>query len=935
MNKINFLSYNLSDDRLYQEKTSILNVNFEWKSTETLTKVWIELLYKGETVVNAVCLKEDLTQSVNSTYKAKFELTPPFNVPDGIYEIRIGANEDCQDDCLIIGELQIGAPIKEIEPYNVIVTNTLIPNEIQKDIPFEVSADITFSNKISFPTSAYLSLWKDELLYDVIEGNINVTSDNKNVKFSTCLTNDLPIGEYQVKIGIHNVKTVSTETKIIFVVGTDTVRGKYHKPMSYGNYFVKSSGKEHFWYVNQFGAMIWDGEPYIPFGGMFVPKYLRQYDKNNPEVNKANFEQDKADLDELRAAGINDLYIGANIMLVTPTWAYKYFIDYLEKTGWKYGIQGDTKKSNYGSVYYPFATEKTSFLKVDNITNSGIVTLKRDTKFANFFNKEKNFVYIVVDNETEEMIDFGVSAMQVDSDNNIIMLADVKLQNNNNHTVYFAPEVYRRMGAGANYWDEPQKTYDYIETVFSRLETGDNFRFVVDLLNNESGIYNNLELGRFSDDQFNRIFADWLEDKYKSIDALNNAWITTPALLSFDEASKLIPVYTSPKDENNNSYSYCVNISNGAGYKADTHFGVLWNDYLDARDELYLEFMNKSSDTAKKHLNVPQIYKHVSVQRKYYINKNFVGGFDGLGSEAYESIETVTNQFAITSAQNNQFARTAWNLVTETNNHENVMGKYESGQWSYVSKEDMHLRFNKALELGMKGIFDFLLADRPDIGGKLGMAYSWIINKHVIQWAKEYKEYLHNPKTIRELVSRKYKDEVFYYYPPNKNWWAKVNERSCVLLTDDCYPFKRLKTEKEIHVLSTEDLSVDTRLIFINLNDAPYSKVYGPQLSDFINQNHDDKRICVLGHRNDMGTIPEIDKYYTTEKVSINNGTEVVQILKPTETSEILRTTSDGKPWALKDGNVYIVSTNSFETSTGDFGTLHYVDDLGITAIEF
>ena len=931
MNKINLLSYNLSSDRLYQEKTLILNVNFEWNSTETLTKVWIELLYKGETVVKKVCLLEDLIQSVDSIYKARFELTPPFNAPNGVYELQICANEDCQDDCLIIGKLQIGAPIKEIEPYKVVITNSLIPSEIQKDIPFEISADITFSNKISFPTSAYLSLWKDELLYDVIEGNINVTSNNKNVKFSACLTNDLPIGEYQVKIGIHNVKMVSTETKIISVVGTDTVRGKYHKPMSYGNYFVKSSGKEHFWYVNQFGAMIWDGEPYIPFGGMFVPKYLRQYDKNNPEVNKANFEQDKADLDELRAAGINDLYIGANIMKVVPTWVYKYFIDYLENTGWRYGIQGDTLQNRKGSVYYPRCLDDSNSLRVQNVTESGIVSLTTDAKFTRRFIEEKNAVYVVIEDATGEMVDSGCSEMFKNEDGNVLMSADIKLQNNNSHTVCFAPQFFQDLLTVANFWNKPNNTYSFVRKVFSRLETGDNFRFVVDLLNNESGIHNHIETARFADDEFNRIYADWLEKKYKSIDELNNVWIINPAISSFDEASKLIPVYTSPKDENNNSYSYYVNMSNGIGYKVDTHFGVSWNDYLDARDELYLAFMNKSSDIAKKHLNVPQIYKHVSVQRKYYINKNLVGGFDGLGSEAYESIDTVTNQFAITSAQNNQFVRTAWNLVTETNNHENVMGKYNSGQWSYVSKEDMHTRFNKALELGMKGIFDFLLADRPDIEGKLGMAYSWIINKHVIEWAKEFKKILYNPEFVSKLVGRKYKDEVFYYFPPNRNWWMKPNERGCVQLADDCYPFKRLKTEKGVHILSTEDLSVDTRLIFINLNDSPYSKVYGPELSNFINQNHKDKKICILGHRNDLGTIPQIDKYYTTEKVSINNGTEVVQILKPTETSEILRTTFDGKPWALKDGDIYIVATDSFETSVGDFGTLHYVDDLGVT----
>lgn len=931
MNKINLLSYNLSDDRLYQEKTSILNFDFEWNSIEELTKVWIELLYKGEMVVNAVCLKEDLTQSVNSTYKAKFELTPPFNAPDGIYEIRIGANEDCQDDCLIIGELQIGAPIKEIEPYNVIITNSLIPSEIQKDIPFEVSADVTFSNKISFSTSAYLSLWKDGLLYDVLEGNINVASQNKNVKFSACLTNDLPIGEYQVKIGVHNVKCENPEDIATYVSQTDTVRSKYHKPMSYGNYFVKSSGKEHFWYVNQFGAMIWDGEPYIPFGGMFVPKYLRQYDKNNPEVNKAHFEQDKADLEELKAAGICDLYIGANIIDVTPTWVFEYFINYLEKNDWKYGIQGDTAKNKRGSVYYPRATEKSGQFKINNISENGEVTLTINPSFAGNINFQKNAVYVILDDTTGELSDSGIIKITKNDNEELILTANVKVNSNNSHTIYFSPEFYQRLGDAVNYWDEPEITHDRTNIVYSRMKSGDNLRFIIDIHNNECGIYNSIETGRFSDEKFNSLFAEWLRNKYNTISELNEAWKTKPELLTFEEASQLIPVYTSNKDDNNSSFSYFVNMNTGAAYFIDTHNGVSWNDYLDARDDLYLDFMNIAADIVKKHLNVPVIYKHVSVHRRYFINKNMIGGFDGMGSEAYGCLDKVSNQFVCTSALNNQFAKTAWNLITETNNLENVMGKYESGQWSYVSKEDMHTRFNAALDLGMKGIFDFLLADRPDIGGKLGMAYSWIINKHVIEWAKEYKKVLHNPEFVNELVGRKYKNEVFYYYPPNKNWWMKPNERSCVQLEDDSYSFKRLKTEKGIHILPTEDLSVDTRLIFINLNDGPYSKVYGPQLSEFLSENYKDKAICILGHRNDIGTIPEIDKYYTTEKVSINNGTEVVQVLKTTENCEILRTTFDGKPWALKDGNIYIVATDSFETSVGDFGTLHYVDDLGVT----
>lgn len=922
MNLSDYISYNISSFELKPEEKLSIDVELS-NNIKQFSEMWAELTYNGETVIR------DTHSIDDSIYTEKFELIPPFNAPEGVYEIVIGVAGVSENESIVAGEVQIGERKKEIPPYCVSITNVVIPEIFSKNKPTKVSADISISAPIDFDTSPYLSIWKDDILYDVIEGKYKFNEQNKNIEFSVELTSDMPEGVYSVNMGIHKIKSNIFDKKSISVVGTDAERGQYHKPLSYGHYFVNSSGKEHFWYVNQFGAMIWDGEPYIPFGGMFVSKYLREYDVTNPGKNKLNFIQDKADLDEIRAAGINDLYIGGNIMLVTPTWAYKYFIDYLEKTGWNYGIQADTRKNRCSSVCYPRATERANQFKVEDVTKSEKVTLTVNSKFARYFDYQIKALYAVIDNESGELVQSGVSDMSLDNDGNIVMYADVILPNENKHTVYFTPEIFHDLKTAANYWDNPQKTFDFIDTVFPRLETGENFRFVVDLLNNESGIYNDLESGRYSDEKFNIVFSQWLKDKYKTIKSLNDSWKTEPVLISFDEASRLIPVYTSKKKDNN-YYSYFVNINTGKGYRIDVKNGLAWNDYLDARDEMYLDFMNEATNCAKKHLNVPYIYKHVSVQRKYFINKDIEGGFDGLGSEAYESVDTVAAKFMITSAMNNQFLKTAWNIVTETNNHENVMNKYNSGQWSYESKEDMFLRFNTALDLGMKGIFDFLLADRSDNQGKLGMAYSWVINEHVIGWASEYnKAVFKNEEIVSDLISRKYKNEVFYYYPPNKNWWSKINERSVVQLMDDNYPFKRLKTEKGIHVLSTEDLSVDTKVIFINLNDKPYSLVYGKELSKFLDKKHDDKIICVLGHRNDLGTIPEIDIYYTSEKVK--DGDSIVQVLQPTLKSKVLKMTEDGKPWALRDGNIYIISTDTFETSLGEFGTLHYVDDLGIT----
>lgn len=921
MNLVDYISYDISTYKLQPEETLKVEIKLSEK-TDNFSSLWVELTYNGETVVRDF-------RSVDSNSIYNFELIPPFNVPNGIYELRIGFDE--LSDYIIVDEIQIGEKNKEKSPYEVNITNIVIPKIFKKDESAQISADISISDRIDFDTSIYLSIWKDDLLFDVIESKCEKINQNETIEFSATLENDIPEGEYFVRLGIHKIKSYLSELKSILVVGTDKERSKYHKPMSYGHYYVKTTGKEHFWYINQFGTMIWDGEAYIPFGGMFVSKYLREYDVNNPEKNRINFLQDKSDLDEIRAAGINDLYIGANIMLVTPTWAYKFFIDYLESQDWNYGIQGDTRKNRRASVCYPRGTCVSNQFKVEDIIKSGRVSLDINSNFARFFDYEKNALYVVVEDESGQVVQSGITAMSQNSDGKIVMYADVEIHNKKKHTVYFTPEIFQDLKNASNFWDEPEKTYEFIDTVFSRLETGDNLRFIVDLLNNESGIYNELEAGRFSDEKFNVAFSEWLKNKYKSLEHLNYSWKTVPLLTSFNEASELIPVYTSNKG-NINSYSYFVSIKSGKCYRLDVKKGVAWNDYLDARDEMYLDFMNKASDTAKKYLNVPHLYKHVSVQRKYFINKRTIGGFDGLGSEAYESIDSIANKFITTASMNNQFTRTAWNIVTETNNHENMIQKYESNQWSYESKQDMFERYDAALNLGMKGIFDFLLADRSDLQGKIGIAYSWVQNKHVIEWAAEYKRKISNPEFKDKLIKKFYKP--FYYYPANKNWWMKPNEREVVQLADDTVNFKRLKTKKGIHIISTEDLYINTDLIFISLNDGPYTRIFGPQVSDFIKEGHNEKRVCILGHRIDIGSIPEVDKYFTNELIALNDNvinSEIVQVLNPTPNSTILKKTQDGKPWAIKDGNLYIIATNHIKEAIDEFETLLYVDELGIT----
>ena len=175
------------------------------------------------------------------------------------------------------------------------------------------------------------------------------------------------------------------------------------------------------------------------------------------------------------------------------------------------------------------------------------------------------------------------------------------------------------------------------------------------------------------------MYKDWLEKKYVTVDKLNSAWLVNVS--SFEEASRLVPIYTENNGEGAVSNTYSVDGDNPSViHKSDTHKSILWNDYLMGRDQLFAEFNNAVADRIKETLDVPVIYKHCSVQREYLINRNLKGGFDGLGTESYGSVKVTSSRAATTSAICDQFARTAWRIITETNTEEDISLKYKSNE---------------------------------------------------------------------------------------------------------------------------------------------------------------------------------------------------------------------------------------------------------------
>ncbi len=888
----------------------------------------VDLVHKGSTIAYAQkAAKIPLSEwTTGSKYKESFEIQIPFDAPMGTYEIRGRAVCDTpQTSEGVITTVVVGKEPEPVVPVKGVAESFSAKAEGGR---LTGEATVSVSGEVDFDLAPYVTLWKDDLLWGVVEGDKSARAtaegETVSVTFSGEIPENIPGGEYTAKVGLHNMAIEGSECKVNVASETDG----YYKPLSYGNYYAEKTGKNHFWYVNQAHALIWDGAPYVPFGGMFCPRYLIFYNPNDPATNKANFEIDKADLLELKKQGVLDLYlnIGSNYVPIKPAHAVNYLLNFLEEEGFYYGIMPSVNQTRRAAKAYLPRTnnDHNNAFRVD-VTTSGEATYKY--QYASTTGTPVSLLYTVVDNATQSPVQVGEGVLRNNGDNTFTFIADVKVEKEGDYSVYFTPETYSELHTVVNYWTYLDEIREAQKAMAEYLECGDNFRAMFDIVMNETGIYNHSENARFTGEEYNIVYERELKEQYSTIADLNTAWKVTPEIESFEVASRIYPIYTTEVGEDNNYYTYYYDLETKNVYKANTRSGRSWEDFIVCRDRAYYDFYMESADIFKAGADLPVVSKHVSVQTDYYINKELKGGFDGVGSETYGNLNLVGDKMLTSSTHADQSARTMWTVVTETNTLENMQAKFDSGEYAYPSEEYFTDHFNTLFANGSKGMYDFLLAAQQT--AYIHTTYSWLSNPQMFEWFQNYQKKYLTDADIQEMVSEKYKEKVFYLYPAVLNWWTKPNQRTVVQHMDDTNNIKRLVTNDGISVAATKDLNIKADVIFVNIVNGPYSNIYGEGLTEFLNGKND-KRIVVLGHRNDLGTIPVIDKYFTDEKVEIE-GVGTVQVLNPTETSEVLYATEDGKPWALRDGELWIIANDQFLDINGEWMTLKYVAELGIT----
>lgn len=930
--KFEYAGGNISKEKIKQEQSFDVTVeNSAAEVTPYNATLRTELRYKGQMVAYANYEPNIPTKSwkTGKKYSGKCTLTVPFNAPDGLYEVWtgfLGIDYASGEEMYKVGEIQVGELPVYPDSSIIKIARLEIPGEVKRGEKFTANVRFTASRKES-SAKAYLAFYKGNELWYVAEQEgkpIDVASKNeaeKNIEFN--IKEDVPDGEYRVVFGIHGYDTDGAEADVI-IDGGAFMGERTYKPLSYGKYSPQKTGNTHFWYVNQNHALIWDGEPYIPIGGMYCSNYVLGFDINNPQGNKTRWDEEIARLEEFKKQGIKHVYINSNRYLENfPGWAWETYFDLLEQYDIKYGLQIGTgiKESEYYAV-------RSNVEKLEaNASDSGVVTLEKAVTYTLGSIIESSCVYVVIDSETGEPVDSGEGSAAIAESGNMLYSANINVPKKGSYKVYFTPRVKTSSNNIVDPFCNKEKLIKSYTDFANAYMAGDNFRDFIDILANETGFTNWVEGIRLDGKDAHGAYVKWLTEKYKTVDAVNEAWAMKDKIPDMDTAADLMPVYTDTEKQ----IMYCEDITTHKIYISDAHYGLLWDDYIDFRESTWAELNNEMSDIIKStpNTNVPVVIKHISILEDYNVQKNTYGGVDGLGGEIYGDFDTATAKRTYPYSEVEQSAKTMWFVITECNTEENMVLKTNEGPVVYESEEYMHQFFDDHMNDGAKGIYDFLV-----FGNFFSTlpVYSYHSKPEAYTWSKNYRE--KTEKNAAQIASTQRQNGVKqnYFYPGGQSWWYMPNKRNAALSNDDYVQVRPFMFGGEV-VLQTFNPNVDKDILFTNLEDSPASKRWGGQLNEYIKNKPENEKVVYLGLRKDLGEIPEIDKYFTDE--FIQNGEETIQVLKPTETSEIIFQT-DGKVWGLKDGNIYIVSNTGWYLGQGvsdQYVGIKYLDELGIQTV--
>jgi hypothetical protein len=457
--------------------------------------------------------------------------------------------------------------------------------------------------------------------------------------------------------------------------------------------FVDRDGAAHHWSITEDHALVWDGTPYLPFGGMYV---ARAFFSESPEA----LEEDRAILRLIRDQGIEDLYL--NPCRLVPPPRLQEVVELLEEMGFRYGIQSCTPPSEQIDGY----TIKPDHM-MKRVAEAGTVAFEAgDASKA---------LYTVVGAAAGQLLDAG----KVLAKDGRFEIA-VSTCPDEGALVKVVPSVQSRWIPA----DNATETTGYLKA----LRLGSGFRFFVDPIGNEYAPPRSFVP---SDANWRSDFARFLEQRYTTVTKLAGAWgLAEEPPSGFDQAARLVPLLAGPADTPWPGLGYVMDDAEGKVFPVDMRASRMWADICEARETVIRDRLNALCDTIKTVCDVPVVAKRHYEATRVWINRQESGGLDGVGMESYTTGDNLAAfNAAATYAEIVQAKRPMWCLVTEYNG-----ATWTDRHIAYKTRAEMYSDLNLLLRLGARGVFMFGLNLSATDGDKNWTIFQLVNDPRQLEW---------------------------------------------------------------------------------------------------------------------------------------------------------------------------------------------------------
>ncbi|MDR1283559.1 MAG: hypothetical protein LBK99_22465 [Opitutaceae bacterium] len=487
---------------------------------------------------------------------------------------------------------------------------------------------------------------------------------------------------------------------------------------AWGIYRESKSLRAHPWHVSDGGMMLWDGEPYLPVGGMVNTSNTWRTWKGDPDDSTINRDATallRSQFRVLRDYGIRDIYFNAFFVRSNPG-ALAATINAAEQAGMRYGLHVSSVPSYRSLGYHPAPPEEIP-------AGATTWTIRATTDTADLRPRHRVLWALFDENNTLQEKGSGTltprPAATPDGNpggkgqNKTDLTLDLRFHAaaTGKRTLVYAPQLVANRQDVIGYTAGLDDYIADLRETCGSLSYGPGLRLWIDPFQNE---LHARPVSIYTDAPVRRAWEHWLHDRYGSIDALNAAWQPRrpdSRLQNFSQATRLVPLRETADTVHWLDIETLAHHAFAGGNGGGNSPSPSLRDYKLFRGHHAQQTISRVSDVLKTIANVPVILKHNTFFNDWFINPAPAGGQDGLGYEPYCYGDSLAyHNSLIPYAQAIASGRRQWTLVTETS------AAAFDGQKNYVGYLDriqlLH-DFDQMLKFGAKGIYTFGFAFDP------------------------------------------------------------------------------------------------------------------------------------------------------------------------------------------------------------------------------